>query len=157
MASVQHYTQKGRERSHHGKLCLCTSFSLQTSTAWSCSMESSFQGIGKRRLDLEKKYQGLLLGGDLESLGLGDSLYILGQDGCCAAELPPVLSLLKSPIPSGSAFPASILPAHTKCSSWKSAYNFKVGLRSLHLVFRVPECCFIRITVLFFLGFSRRL
>lgn len=59
------------------------------------------QGICKRKLDLEKTYQGLLLGGDLESLGLGDSLYILGQDGCCAAELPAVLSLLKSPIPWG--------------------------------------------------------
>lgn len=97
------HSKRGRERFQHGKPCLCMSFCLQTSTACSCSMESGFQGIWKRRLDLGKKDQGLLLGGDLESLGLGDSLCILGQDGCCAAELPPVLSLLKSPIPLGSA------------------------------------------------------
>jgi len=73
--------------------------------------------------------------------------------------LPPALSLLKYHITvfRGVSPPASIQPAHRKCSFWKSEHNFKVGLRSLHLVFRVPERCFIRITVLFFLGFSRRL
>lgn len=72
---------------------------------------------------------------------------------------PPAPSPLEYHItvPPGVSPAASAQPAHTKCSFWKSDYNFKVGLRSLHLVFRVPECCFIRITVLFFLGFSRRL
>lgn len=89
----------------------------------------------------------------------GFSLYFGDRMAVVLQGLSSVLSLLKYHITvlPGVRLTVSIRPAHRKCSFWKSEYNFKVGLRSLHLVFRVPECCFIRITVLFFLGFSRRL
>lgn len=101
----------------------------------------------------------LLLGGDLESPDTVGSLYFGDRMAAVLQRLPSVPPLLKYHITvlPGVSPTASIQPAHRKCSFWRGEYNFKVGLRSLHLVFRVPECCFIRITVLFFLGFSRRL
>lgn len=77
--------QIGRERFQHGKLCLYTSFCIQTNAVFACSIESGFQGTWKRQLALEKKDPGLLLGVDLESLSMGDCLYILGTGWllCC--------------------------------------------------------------------------
>lgn len=101
----------------------------------------------------------LLLGGDLENPGTVGSLYFGDRMAAVLLRLPSVPPLLQYHITvlPGVSPTASIQPAHRKHSFWRGEYNFKVGLRSLHLVFRVPECCFIRITVLFFLGFSRRL
>ena len=92
-------------------------------------------------------------------MGAWGSLYFGDRVATVLQRLPSASPLLKSHITvlPGVSLTASIPSAHRKCGFWRGEHNFKVGLRNLHLVFRVPECCFIRITVLFFLGFSRRL
>lgn len=96
---------------------------------------------------------GSLLGVAFERLGMADAFCVWGQ------RLPPALCLLDSHLAAlpGLRLPASVQRRAPSAAFGRGESNFEAGLRSLHRVFRVPECCFIRITVLFFLGFSRRL